>query len=36
MNRKVKDNLAWELVTVMKIDFFPEMKTSRKVHICLH
>jgi len=36
MNRKVKHKLAWELVTVPKTDFFPQMKTSRKVHICLH
>ena len=34
MNRKVKRNLAWELV--LKTDFFPQMKTSRKVRICLH
>jgi len=24
------------LVTVLKTDFFPQMKTSRKVHIYLH
>jgi len=41
INRKVKHNLAWELVTVVKTDFFPQMKTSRKVatdkvHISLH
>jgi len=36
MNRKVKHNLAWELVTVLKTDFFQQMKTPRKVHICLH
>jgi len=36
MNRKVKHNLAWELVTMLKTDFFPQMKTSRKVHNCLH
>jgi len=35
-NRKVKHNVAWELVTAMKTEFFPQMKTSRKVHICLH
>jgi len=36
MNHKVKHNLEWELVSVMKTDFFPQMKTSRKLHICLH
>ena len=28
MNRKVKQNLAWELVTVLKTDFLSQMKTS--------
>jgi len=36
MDRKVKHNLAWELVTMLKTYFFPQMKTSRKAHICLH
>jgi len=36
MNRKVKHNLAWELVTVLKTDSFQQMKISRKVHIRLH
>jgi len=36
MNCQVKHNLAWELVTALKTDFFPQMKTSRRVHICLH
>jgi len=26
MNRKVKHSLAWELVTVLKTDFFPQMQ----------
>ena len=36
MNCQVKHDLAWELVTVLKTYFFPQMKTSRGVHICLH
>jgi len=30
MNRKVKHNLAWELVTVLKTDFFHRWKLQEK------
>jgi len=30
MNRKVKHNLEWELVTVLKTDFFSTYKNFKK------